>query len=87
MLLTRPETDGLSAIGLGPIGSAAGRALQEYLAGRLANRGGRRGYRCGQLPGLLSQTFAASNCWYWVMYTALCTYGACSLSCSGEVIG
>jgi len=39
------------------------------------------------VSGPNSQTFAASNCWYWGMYTALCTYGACSLSCSGEVIG
>ena len=45
------------------------------------------GYCRDQPPDVLSQTFAASNCWNWVMYTALCTYGACSLSCSGEVIG
>ena len=57
-----------------------------YLAGRPANRGGGR-LLLRLAAGLLSQTFVASNFWYWVMYTALCTYGACSASCSGEVIG
>jgi hypothetical protein len=41
----------------------------------------------GQLPGLLSQTFAGSKFRNGIMYTALCTYGACSASCSGSVIG
>ena len=45
------------------------------------------GYRCDQLPGLLSQTFAASKFCSVLMYTALCTYDACDMSCSGEVTG
>jgi hypothetical protein len=45
------------------------------------------GYRCDQPPVLLSQTFAASKFCSVLMYTALCTYDACDMSCSGEVIG
>ena len=45
------------------------------------------GYCCDQPPGLLSQTFAASKFCSVLMYTALCTYDACVMSCSGEVIG
>ena len=45
------------------------------------------GYFCDQPPVLLSQTFAASKFCSVLMYTALCTYDACDMSCSGEVIG
>ena len=45
------------------------------------------GYCCDQPPVLLSQTFAASKFCSVLMYTALCTYDACVMSCSGEVIG
>ena len=45
------------------------------------------GYRCDQPPGLLSQTVAMSKFCSVLMYTALCTYDACDMSCCGELIG
>jgi hypothetical protein len=74
-----------------------GRGLRTVCAGRrfsltvarrlLRERVQAAGYRCDQPPGLLSQTFAASKFCSVLMYTALCTYDACVMSCSGEVTG
>ena len=65
----------------------AGRQFSLHAARRLLREEQAAGYRCDQPPVLLSQTFAASKFCSVLMYTALCTYDACDMSCSGEVIG
>jgi hypothetical protein len=65
----------------------AGRQFSLNAARRLLRKEQAAGYCCDQAPVLLSQTFAASKFCSVLMYTALCTYDACVMSCSGEVIG
>jgi hypothetical protein len=65
----------------------AGRQFSLNVARRLLRKEQAAGYCCDQPPVLLSQTFAASKFCSVLMYTALCTYDACDMSCRGEVIG
>ena len=64
----------------------AGRQFSLNVARRLLREEQAAGYCCDQ-PVLLSQTFTASKFCSVLMYTALCTYDACVMSCSGEVTG
>ena len=77
---------GVSAHGAGE-GHPPGVAADGGQARRLLREDQAAGYCCDQPPLLLSQTFAASKFCSVLMYTALCTYDACVMSCSGEVIG